>query len=76
MNDLIENERTKFTAAAVDRISTACIAIGFIAPLTAATVGIPGYAVGWALIGFSVAWLLIGGALHLLGRAMLRRLKP
>jgi len=48
LNDLIENERTKFTAAAVDRISTACIAIGFIAPLTAATVGIPGYAVGWA----------------------------
>jgi hypothetical protein len=74
--DVVHNEQTKYSAAALDRISTACIAIGAIAPIVAVTVGTPGYAPGWGLIGFSVVWLLVGAVLHFLGRAMLRSLKP
>lgn len=73
---LVHNEQTKYTAAALDRVSTACIAIGVIAPVVAATFGAPGYSVGRALVGFSLGWLFVGAGLHLLGRALLRRLRP
>jgi hypothetical protein len=75
MNDLVYNERTKFSAAALDRISTALTAIGAIAPIVAFTSGTPGYSFGWSLVGFSAGWLFVGGALHFIGRAMLRRLR-
>ena len=75
MSDVIHNEQAKYSAAALDRISTACIAIGAIAPVVAAMVGVPGYAIGWTLIGFSAAWLFVGAVLHFVGRAMLRSLK-
>ena len=75
MNDLVYNERAKFTAAALDRISTALIAIGAIAPIVALTSGTPGYSFGWSLMGFSFGWLFVGVVLHFIGRAMLRRLR-
>ena len=33
---MIENERTKLLANALDRASTACLAVGILAPLAAA----------------------------------------
>jgi hypothetical protein len=75
MNDLVHNERARFSAAALDRISTACIAIGVIAPIVAFTSGTPGYSFGWSLTGFSAGWLFVGAALHFTGRAMLRCLR-
>ena len=76
MSDIAHNEQTKYSAAALDRISTACIAIGAIAPIVAVTIGTPGYAAGWGLISFSVVWFLVVAILHFLGRTMLRSLKP
>ena len=73
---LIHNEQTKLTAGALDRISTAAIAIGVIAPVVAATFGAPGYSGRAALILFSGGWFVVGIGLHLLGRAILRRLIP
>ena len=75
MNDLVHNESAKFSAAALDRISTACIAIGAIAPIVALTTGTPGYSFGWTLMGFSIGWLFVGAVLHFIGRAMLRSLR-
>ena len=75
MTDLVHNERTKFSAGALDRISTACIAIGAIAPIVALTSGTPGYSFGWSLMGFSFGWLFVGVVLHFIGRAMLRSLR-
>lgn len=73
---LIYNEQTKLTAGTVDRISTACFAIGVVAPITAAAFGVPGYAPGLAVVGFSLGWLFVGTCLHLVARGFLRRLKP
>ena len=75
MTDLVHNERAKFSAAALDRVSTAGIAIGVIAPIVAFTSGTPGYSFGWSLVGFSAGWLFVGGALHFVGRTMLRSLR-
>jgi len=75
MNDLVYNERTKFSAGALDRISTALIAIGGIAPIVALTTGVPGYSFGWSAVGFSFGWLLVGVTLHFIARAILRRLR-
>ena len=75
MSDVVHNERAKYSAAALDRISTACIALGVIAPAVALTSGTPGYSFGWSVVGFSLSWLFVSGALHFIGRAMLRRLR-
>jgi hypothetical protein len=53
---LVRNERIKLTAAWFNTIGAAAIAAGVIAPVVA-SVGVPGYAVGWALIAVSLIWL-------------------
>jgi hypothetical protein len=65
---LVHNEQTKLTAGAFDRLSTACFALGVIAPIVAASFGAPGYSIGLALIGFSLGWLIVSLGLHFLAR--------
>ena len=73
---LVHNEQTKLTAGAFDRVSTACLALGVIAPVAAWTFGAPGYFIGPTLIGFTAAWCAFGVGIHLVARALLRNLKP
>lgn len=73
---LVQNERAKLSAAAIDRLSTACVAVGFITPL----VSFAGHAVlpDWSLglIFSTVTWLFAAFILHLMARYVLTRLEP
>ncbi len=76
---LIDNERTKLLANALDRASTACLTIGIITPLA-------GYVYGLVDIAFTfgriwpalsvLGWLASAIALHLWARRILKGLKP
>lgn len=71
---LIDNERTKLTANALDRASTACLAVGIFAPLGALTQSVnpPPLAVALSFAG----WFACAIVLHLGARRILRGLKP
>lgn len=71
---LIHNERIKLTAGWLNTIGAAAIAAGVIAPIVA-SVGVPGYTVGWGLVTVSGIWLLAGVGLHLAARAVLGGLR-
>lgn len=73
---LIENERTKLLANALDRTSTACVTVGLLAPIAAVLYG----ATATALqpLTFAIGgpiWILVALSLHLGARLVLRGLK-
>jgi hypothetical protein len=75
MTVAIDNERTKLSANALDRSSTACLAVGIFAPLATLLQGpatIPALGVAMSFVG----WLAAGIVLHLGARRMLGGLKP
>ncbi|MGV8939175.1 MAG: hypothetical protein ACOH2J_18815 [Allorhizobium sp.] len=73
---LVRNERTKLLANALDRTSTACIAVGLIGP----AVGIANHSATapaqsfTAVIG-TVIWLFTAVVLHLFARRVLGELQ-
>lgn len=67
---LIHNERIKLLASAIDRASTACIAIGLLAPLVSG--GMDG---NWYTAASVGIWLLIALILHWAANRILGRLK-
>ena len=67
-----EKERIRYRAAALDRASTACLAIGVFSPITAALYG-AGSATAWLVIG-PLVWLALAGVLHWLGYRELARI--
>ncbi|MGE6740736.1 hypothetical protein ACQKGC_10715 [Allorhizobium pseudoryzae] len=67
---LIHNERTKLLANALDRLSTASVAAGFIAPVSSFA-GNPGYQLSVAAILSTAAWLTGALILHLAARRAL-----
>lgn len=72
---LIKNERTKLLANALDRASTACIAVGLIAPtVTTMNTGNPLH-LSWIALMSSGSWILAAIALHLGERHVLGRLQ-
>ena len=75
---LIDNERTKLLANALDRASTACLTVGIVTPLAGYVYGVidfqPAINRGWPLISVLI-WLLLAVALHLWARRILRGLK-
>ncbi len=75
---LIHNERTKLTANALDRASTACLTVGVLGPAAAVLYGIGSMAVMQAnaliFVG-SAFWLFAAAMLHLLAKGILGRLK-
>jgi len=73
---LVRNERSKLAANALDRLSTASIAAGFIAP--AASLSDDGIYTGYsiALAVSTIVWIFAAATLHLGARFMLGRLKP
>lgn len=73
---LVENERTKLLANALDRGSTACVTVGLLAPIAAVIYGASGTAVTpWTFALGGVIWLLAAVAPHLGARFVLGGLK-
>lgn len=67
---LIHNERTKLLANALDRASTAFIAVGVLGQaLSLAPIN------GWTRLLSAVSWIIGAVALHLAARHVLGRLK-
>ena len=73
---LIENERTKLLANALDRASTACITVGVLAPVAAVLYGASGTRLElWAFALGGAIWLSAAVALHWVARMVLGGLK-
>jgi hypothetical protein len=75
MSAAIRNERTKLTANALDRASTACLAIGVFAPLAGLFHGSSDPSLGWLALSFG-GWLATAIVLHYGARRVLGGLKP
>lgn len=75
---LIDNERTKLLANALDRASTACFTVGVATPLAGYLYGVISFAapIGYWLAFVAAGWLGIATALHLWARRILKGLKP
>ena len=76
---LIQNERTKLTANALDRASTACLTVGALGPAVASLYGLGGMGAtapshGVLIALGSVFWLAAAGVLHFMARSVLGRL--
>jgi hypothetical protein len=67
---LIHNERTKLLSNALDRVSTACIAVGALGQALSLSPA------GWISLVSAGGWFLAAVALHLVARHVLGRLKP
>lgn len=74
---LIHNERTKLTANALDRASTACLTVGVLGPSAAALYGVGATSPASSLLiaAGSLFWLAAAAVLHLLARKTLGRLQ-
>lgn len=74
--NLAHNERIKLSAAALDRASTACFAVGALAPLVGSYAAPSGnhVSVFWVVL-MALAWSLAAVALHFLARRVLRGLR-
>ena len=73
---LIENERTKLAATALNNVAVATVATALIAPSAAFLYGsaAAGPRNWWGLI--ALAWFIAGVVLHVLAHIVLGRLKP
>lgn len=73
---LVENERTKLTATALNNLGVATFVTAFVAPAVSFLYGAfaPGPTGWWLLI--ALGWCSAGIVLHLLARSILGRLKP
>jgi hypothetical protein len=76
---LIDNERTKLLANALDRASTACFTVGIVTPVAGYFYGIIDLNAAierrWPLSAF-LGWLILSVALHLWARRILGGLRP
>ena len=71
----IDNERTKLAANALDRASTACLAVGIFAPIAALAQG--NAHVPWLGASLSFGgWLVAAIVLHIGARRVLGGLRP
>jgi hypothetical protein len=74
MSNLVRNERTKLVANALDRASTACVAVGILAPVAATLAGTGSALRAPAFIAPFSGWILAALALHFVARRILGRL--
>ena len=74
---IIDNERTKITAAAFNTVATSCVTVGVLAPLSVALYNFGQNAVPVPTIALGAAiWLAIGVLMHYNARYVLGRLVP
>ena len=74
MPHLVENERTKLVANAIDRASTGCFVAGVFVPLSILMLG-QSKSEGGTFIVALVCWALAGVVLHIEARRVLRALQ-
>jgi hypothetical protein len=72
---LVQNERRKLTATALNSVAITIAAAGFIAPIVAVSYGMPGAPGSLYFAAVSAVWLFAAVGLHLIARAMLGGLK-
>ncbi len=73
---LVHNERTKLTASWFNALATALIAAGFFAPAAALLYGLSTLAIGLEyMIALTLGCLGLGVGIHMIGRAVLGRLR-
>ena len=65
---VVQTERVKLLATALNNIGLAFVIGGFVAPFIAGPVT-------WRQVGFGLLWFAFGSGLHLGGQAMLGRLR-
>lgn len=76
MADLVEIERTKLLANAIDRASTASFTVGVLAPTAAALYGAGGFFTPPPLAAaIAVGWIFAAVTLHWIARAILGGLR-
>lgn len=68
---LVHNERTKLLANSLDRLSTACVAAGFIAPAVSLSSSSLSFGISLSTAISTMAWLLGALILHLSARRAL-----
>lgn len=73
---VVGNERTKLRANAMDRLSTASVAAGFIGPVASISSGGFTSAISFSIIASTAVWLLAAFMLHTGAQFMLGRLDP
>ena len=75
---LVDNERTKLLANALDRASTACFTVGILTPIAGFIYGLVDLDMAvqrhWPMISVA-GWLILAVALHLWARRVLKGLK-
>lgn len=71
-NKLVQNERTKLLANALDRASTACVTVGVATPVATYLWDLSRAALGpWFLLASCYVWLAVAWALHIFARRVL-----
>lgn len=76
MVSLIHNERTKLLANALDRASTACLTVGFLAPVAAAYYSPSGsLPPAIALVTRCITWIAAAFGLHYGASGVLKGLR-
>jgi hypothetical protein len=74
--NMVHNERTKLLANALDRASSACLTVGFLAPVAAAYYGPLGsMPQAGVLISGCAAWIVAALTLHYGASATLKDLR-
>lgn len=73
---LVQNERIKLTATALNNIAVATVVTALIAPTASFLYGTANPTAGRWSIAIGLAWLVGGGTLHLAARWTLRSLQP
>ncbi len=74
MVHLVENERRKLLASALDRLSTAAFVAALIAPAASFLSGSAPANV-WIWASYVIVWVIMGMLLHLAGRRVLGELE-
>ena len=73
---LVHNERTKLTATWLNALATALVAAGFFAPAAALIYGLSQLAIGrGTMVALALGCLCLGAGIHIIGRAVLGRLR-
>lgn len=77
LTDAAHNERVKLTANLLNTIASGMLITGVVAPVVAASYGVPGPAQASLRVVtvISAIWFMAGIALHLTARASLKRLR-
>ena len=77
-SEVTHNERVKLSANALDRASTACVAVGLVGPIVATFYGLGSIAAGPTgrlLLFGSLFWISAAATLHFEARRVLGRLR-